>query len=148
MNCSFYWLSFQYVHCLKHKGQPSAPSTRIHPRIPSNIYQNWQQCKGGGVRAYNFIGENVKFKRCTDVECLQSELEHVWLEGLKLLKTKWMLLLTQQMSLVHSLQDFPTDIRCSGVSLERVTKYKLLRVIKVKTRSHSFIYFIFFFDVV
>ena len=43
-------------------------------------------------------------------------------------KTKWMLLSTQQMSQVHSLQDYATDIRCNGVSLERVTKYKLLRV--------------------
>ena len=32
------------------------------------------------------------------------------------------------MSQVHSLQDYATDIRCNGVSLERVTKYKLLGV--------------------
>ena len=43
-------------------------------------------------------------------------------------KTKWMLLSTRQVPQVNSLQDYATDIRCNGVSLERVTKYKLLWV--------------------
>ena len=41
-------------------------------------YRNRQQCKGGGVGAY--IRDNVQFKRRADIERLQPEFEHMWLE--------------------------------------------------------------------
>ena len=51
-----------------------------HVSIPgfTATYRNRQQWKGGDVGAY--IRDNVQFKRRTDIERLQPEFEHMWLE--------------------------------------------------------------------
>ena len=41
-------------------------------------YNNHNKCRGGGVGAY--IKESIKFKRRHDIENLQPNFEHVWLE--------------------------------------------------------------------
>jgi exonuclease III len=41
-------------------------------------YNNRDKCRGGGVGAY--IKESIKFKRGQDIENLQQEFEHLWLE--------------------------------------------------------------------
>ncbi len=42
------------------------------------FYRNRQQHKGGGVGAY--IRDTLQFKRRTDIERLQPDFEHLWLE--------------------------------------------------------------------
>ena len=41
-------------------------------------YKNRNVCKGGGVGAY--IKDSIVFKRRKDIENLQPEFEHMWLE--------------------------------------------------------------------
>ncbi len=51
-----------------------------HVSIPGFVatYPNRQQHKGGGVGAY--IRDTLQFKRRTDIERLQPDFEHLWLE--------------------------------------------------------------------
>ena len=51
-----------------------------HVTIPgySSEFRNRESIKGGGVSAY--IKESVKYKRRTDIEKKESDLEHLWLE--------------------------------------------------------------------
>lgn len=41
-------------------------------------FRHREEIKGGGVGVY--IKDNVKYKRCRDIEEMQPELEHLWLE--------------------------------------------------------------------
>ena len=51
-----------------------------HVSIPGFIanYRNQQQCKGGGVGGY--VHDSLQFKCRTDIENLQPDFEHLWLE--------------------------------------------------------------------
>jgi hypothetical protein len=44
----------------------------------SAVFRNRESIKGGGVGAY--ISETINFKRRSDIESFQPDLEHLWLE--------------------------------------------------------------------
>ena len=49
-----------------------------HGDILSILYRNRDNIRGGGVGIY--IKESLNFKRRADVEEIEPELEHIWLE--------------------------------------------------------------------
>ena len=56
------------------------PALLEYTAIPgySSVFRNRESIKGGGVGAY--ISETINFKRRSDIESLQPDLEHLWLE--------------------------------------------------------------------